>query len=148
MTPDHVAHGQTDPHTTGPRPKKMVEGVIQGLPIGRDKTVVPPDQVYELAAIGCSDTEIAHFFGVKQDTLRYNFAEELTKGRSFMKIRLRRAMYKNACQLNNAAVQIFLAKQASILGMSDGGVNADAEALPWNEEYSEEESNEVNTVAE
>jgi hypothetical protein len=35
---------------TGPKPKELVEGTILGLPVGRDKTVVPPDQVEELAA--------------------------------------------------------------------------------------------------
>jgi hypothetical protein len=130
---DRVAHGQTDPNKTGPKPKQLVEGTILGLPVGRDRTVVPPDQVYELAAIGCTDGEIAGFFGVNEDTLRYNFKSELTKGREYVKIRLRKAMFHNACVNHNAAVQIFLAKQASILGMSDtGGISNDT-ALPWNE---------------
>jgi hypothetical protein len=47
-------------------------------------------------------------------------------------------MFHNACVNHNAAVQIFLAKQASILGMSDtGGANND-EPLPWQEELQEE----------
>lgn len=143
----HKAHGQTDPRKTGPRPKEMTETTIEGLAVGRDKTVVPPDQVYELAAIGCHDREIAGFFGVKEDTLRYNFAEELAKGREWVKIRLRRAMMNNAEKHMNAAVQIFLAKQSSILGMSDGGVAADAEPLPWQEAYTEEETDETEPVA-
>ena len=126
------AHGQTDPSKTGPRPKELVETTLMGLPVGRDKTVVPPDQVYELAAIGCDDREIARFFGVKEDTLRYNFADELAKGREFVKIRLRRAMFKNACDHMNAAVQIFLAK--NILGMTSEPTQSEAnEPLPWNE---------------
>lgn len=128
-----TAHGQTNPSSPGPRPKELVEGTILGLPIGRDKTVVPPDQVEELAAIGCTDGEIAGFFGVNEDTLRYNFKSELTKGREYVKIRLRRAMFHNACVNHNAAVQIFLAKQASILGMSDTGGTANDTPLPWQE---------------
>ena len=96
-----------NPKKTGPKPKQLVETTILGKPVGRTKTVVPPDQVYELACIGCDDREIARFFGVKEDTLRYNFADELTKGRAYVKIRLRRAMFKNACDHMNAATQIF-----------------------------------------
>lgn len=142
------AHGQTDPSKTGPKPKELVETTILGKAVGRDKTVVPPDQVYELAGIGCTDGEIARFFGVKEDTLRYNFAEELTKGREYVKIRLRRSMFKNATENYSAAVQIFLAK--NILGMSDSPLNSESkQPLPWNEagdveigELTDEEDNE------
>lgn len=128
---NNQAHGQTDPSQPGPRPKRLVEATIQGIAVGRDRTVVPPDQVYELAAIGCTDGEIARFFGVNEDTLRYNFKPELTKAREYVKIRLRRAMFKNACDNNNAAVQIFLAK--NILGYADQPMASEANApLPWN----------------
>lgn len=129
------AHGQTDPNKPGNRPKKLVEATILGKPVGRDKTVVPPDQVYELAAIGCNDGEIARFFGVNEDTLRYNFKSELTKAREFVKIRLRQAMFKNACTNMNAATQIFLAK--NMLGMSDQGMSSSDDALPWIETVDE-----------
>lgn len=128
------------PKKTGPKPKKLTEGTIMGLEVGRgeNKTVVPPDQVYELAAIGCTDNEIANFFGIKHDTLRYNFASELTKGREYVKIRLRRAMFKNACDHMNAAVQIFLSK--NVLGMSDSPLDAESnKPLPWNEAELQEE---------
>jgi hypothetical protein len=136
------------PHKPGPKPKELVETTILGLPVGRDKTVVPPDMVQELAALGCRDNEIANFFGIKEDTLRYNFADELTKGREEVKIKLRRAMMQNACSNMNAAVQIFLAK--NILGMQDTPINAEANApLPWVEseedlELDEEIDNEEN----
>jgi hypothetical protein len=148
MNEERKAHGQTDPHKPGPRPKPLVEATILGLAVGRDQTVVPPDQVYELAAIGCNDGEIARFFGVNEDTLRYNFKSELEKAREFVKIRLRRAMFKNACDNMNAAVQIFLAK--NILGMSDQPLSTEANApLPWNESEDtaidlEEKNNEEN----
>ena len=128
----HKAHPVSDPNKTGPRAKQLVETTVLGLAVGRDKTVVPPDQVYELAAIGCTDGEIAKFFGVKEDTLRYNFADELTKGREFVKIRLRRAMFENACVRMAPSVQIFLAK--NILGMSAQPIDTEGSApLPWNE---------------
>lgn len=115
---------------TGPKPKRIVEGIIKGIPVGRDKTVIPPDQVEELAAIGCKDSEICNFFGIAPSTLRYNFSAELVKGKERLKISLRRAMLHNACTNMNAAVQIFLAK--NLLGMADTPVNSDEnEPLPW-----------------
>jgi hypothetical protein len=64
--------------------------------------VVPPEEVYKLAAIGCTNAEIAAFFDIKSDTLGRNFASELTKGREFQKTRLRMNMFKAADNLNPA----------------------------------------------
>lgn len=115
---------------TGPKPKELVEATYLGIPVGRDKKVIDPEEVEKLAALGCRDNEIANWFGIKEDTLRYNFADNLLKGREDLKITLRRAMLNNACKNNNAAVQIFLAK--NILGMSDTPNDSEANApLPW-----------------
>jgi hypothetical protein len=124
---------EQEPKKTGPKPKELVEGTIIGLPVGREKKVVPPDMVQELAALGCSNTDIANFYGVTEQTLRYNFSEYLIKGREELKITLRRAMLKNACVNMNAAVQIFLAK--NMLGMTDQPLQAEANApLPWTDD--------------
>jgi len=118
---------------TGPKPKELVEATYLGIPVGRDKKVIDPDEVEKLAALGCRDNEIANWFGIKEDTLRYNFTENLIKGREELKITLRRAMLNNACKNMSAAVQIFLAK--NILGMSDTGQESDdKKPLPWNDE--------------
>lgn len=128
----YKAHGQTDPRKTGNRPKQLTEGTVLGLPVGRDKVVVPPDQVQELAALGCSNTDIAKFYGVTEQTIRYNFSDIIAKGKEELKITLRRSMLKNATQHMNAAVQIFLAK--NILGMSSEPISSDANTpLPWND---------------
>ena len=117
----------------GPKPKQLTEKVVLGLPVGRDKKIVPPDEVYKLAALGCKNTEIADWFGVTEDAISRNFAAELEKGRAAVKISLRRAMLNNACQNNSAAVQIFLAK--NILGMTDSPIDSEANApLPWNDD--------------
>jgi len=141
-----------DKHKPGPKPKELVEATILGLCVGRDKRVVPPDQVQELAALGCSNTDIANFYGVTEQTIRYNFSEYITKGKEELKITLRRSMLKNATVNMNAAVQIFLAK--NILGMTSEPLSSESNApLPWNEsdeldvnieEYEEEEANEEN----
>ena len=121
------------PSKTGPKPKELVESSFEGLPVGRNKVVVDPVDVEKLAALGCRDNEIANWFGIKEDTLRYNFADNLVKGREDLKITLRRAMLNNACKNMNAAVQIFLAK--NFLGMMDVPTNTDdKQPLPWNDE--------------
>ncbi len=126
------AEATLQPLKTGPKPKELVEGTITGLPVGRDKTVVPPDKVQELAELGCSDRDIANFYGIKEDTLRYNFADNLIKGREELKISLRRAMLRTA-HSGNAAVLIFLAK--NILGYQDQPQSTDdRKPLPWTED--------------
>jgi len=107
--------------------------IVTGLVVGRNKVVVPPEEVEDLASLGCTDRDIANWFGVDENTLRYSFSDNLLKGRENLKISLRRAMLKNACVNLNAAVQIFLAK--NMLGMSDNGMNTDtAKVLPFTDD--------------
>lgn len=122
-----------NPSKTGPKPKKLVAVEVLGYEIGRGlrKKVVVPRDVYELAALGLNDREIARWFDVNEDTLRNNFSDIMAKGREELKMSLRRAMLKNALS-GNAAVQIFLAK--NLLGMSDTPTDTeDSKPLPWNE---------------
>jgi len=107
--------------------------VVTGLVVGRNKVVVPPQEVEDLASIGCTDRDIANWFGIDENTLRYSFSDNLIKGREDLKISLRRAMLKNACVNLNAAVQIFLAK--NMLGMSDNGMTTDnSKVLPFTDD--------------
>lgn len=106
---------------------------VTGYIVGRDKKIVPPDEVEKLAAMGCKDTEIALWFGIDENTLKYNFSTFLIKGRESLKQSLRRALIHNAIRNNNAAVQIFLAK--NLLGYSDTPANSEAnQPLPWNDD--------------
>ena len=118
----------------GPDPTKKKQGTktVEGPVVGRAKIVVPPEEVFKLSNIGCKDIEIAEWFGIKPDTLRYNFAVELLKGRESMKQSLRRAMWNNAIGNNNTVMQIFLAK--NFLGMSDNGFVSSEEPLPWSDD--------------
>lgn len=112
--------------------RKTATKEVEGVVVGRDKTIIPPNEVYKLAALGCKDTEIADWFGIDGNTLRYNFSVELIKGRESLKQSLRRAMLHNAIANNNAALQIFLAK--NFLGMSDNPIDSEANApLPWDD---------------
>lgn len=125
---------ERDPSKTGPSPKKLVAVEVFGYEVGRGlrKRVVSPEDVYKLAALGHSDREIAIWFSINEETLRYNFKDIMEKGRQEMKTSLRQAMFKNALS-GNAALQIFLAK--NMLGMSDTpNQSDDKKPLPWNDE--------------
>jgi hypothetical protein len=122
-----------DPSKTGNKPKQLVAVEVYGYEVGRgrNKRVVVPQDVYNLAAIGCNDREISRWFDMDENTLRYNFSDIMLKGREDLKHTLRRAMLKNALS-GNAALQIFLAK--NMLGMSDNPLDSeDNKPLPWND---------------
>ena len=120
-----------DPSKTGNKPKQLKAVEVYGYEIGRGlrKRVVPPRDIYELASIGCTDREIARWFDVDENTLRYNFSDILEKGREDLKHSLRRAQIKSALG-GNATMLIWLGK--NILGQSDNPNETEAnQPLPW-----------------
>lgn len=84
--------------------------------MARPKADISAEQVQELASFGLTNTEIAHFFGVAESTIRARFREILTKGRSALKTKLRRKQIEVALE-GNVAMLIWLGKQ--YLGQSD-----------------------------
>ena len=108
--------------------------VKEGLIIGRgdNKKVVPPDEVWKLASIGCTDEEISSWFGIDRQTLKYNFLEYMQKGRLELRQRLRQAQIKTAIN-GNAALQIWLGKQ--YLGQQENpNASESNQPLPWNDD--------------
>lgn len=123
-----------DPSKTGPKPKQLKAVEVYGYEVGRGlrKKVVTPEDVYKLAALGCTDSEIARWFDIAETTLKTNFSEIMAKGREDVKMALRQAQLKLALS-GNAVMQIWLGK--NLLGQSDNPTNSDANApLPWNED--------------
>jgi len=126
-----------DPSKTGPKPenkKKLVAVEVYGYEVGRGlrKKVVTPEDVYKLATIGCTDSEIARWFDLSESTLKYNFSEIIAKGREDVKMALRQAQLKLALS-GNAVMQIWLGK--NLLGQSDNPTNSEVNTpLPWNED--------------
>ena len=123
-----------DPSKTGNKPKQLKAVEVYGYEIGRGlrKRVVPPRDIYELASIGCTDREIARWFDVDENTLRYNFSDILEKGREDLKHSLRRAQIKLALS-GNAVMLIWLGK--NMLGQSDTPESTDQNrALPWSDD--------------
>ena len=112
--------------------RKVTEATIEGVAVGRDKKVIQPSEVYKLAAIGCKDIEIAEWFGIDNNTLRYNFSVELIKGRENMRQSLRQAQLRLALS-GNAVMLIWLGK--NMLGQSDNGFTTDEDKiLPWTDD--------------
>ena len=117
--------------------RKTATKTVEGIVVGRDKTVIPPEEVYKLAQIGCKDTEIADWFGIDGNTLRYNFSAELTKGRIALNMSLRRAQI-NTALAGNPTMLVWCGKQ--YLGQSDAPIDTDAnQILPWVQDRVERE---------
>ena len=132
----------TDPSKTGNKPKQLVAVEVYGYEVGRGrrKKVVVPQDVYNLAAIGCSDREIAQWFDVDENTLRYNFSDIIAKGREDLKHSLRRAQLKLALS-GNAVMLIWLGK--NYLGQTDQPMNTDDnKVLPWTDNATASQSTE------
>ena len=116
---------------------KMSTITKQAMLVGRNNIPVPPDEVELMASIGCTDREIAEYFGINDDTLRYNLKDFLINGRQQLKNSLRRAQLRVALD-GNATLLIWLGKQ--ILGQAENPVNTDDnKPLPWNDDEEKEE---------
>jgi DNA-binding PadR family transcriptional regulator len=106
------------------------EGYIVGR--GENRRVIPPDEVYRLSKLWCSYEEIAEWFEIPVETLKYNFRDLITKGRTETKQALRRAQIKSALE-GSTTMLIWLGK--NILGQSDNPLNEDTDRiLPWSDE--------------
>lgn len=121
---------------TQPDPNRPFQKVgvkqVEGIVVGRDKKVVPPDEVAALASMGCPDKEIADWFGITESTLRYNFSGYLTKGRCSLNQSLRKAQIRLALS-GNATMLVWLGK--NLLGQSDSGTGSVVDKiLPWNDD--------------
>ena len=118
--------------TTKRKQRKTAIIEVEGVVVGRDKKVVPPKDVERLAQMGCKDSEIAEWFGVDENTLRYNFSVELLKGKLQLSQSLRQAQIRLAMN-GNATMLIWLGK--NILGQSDNPIDSEANTpLPWSDD--------------
>ena len=118
--------------TSKRKTRKTATVEVEGVVVGRDKKVVPPNDVLRLAQMGCKDSEIAEWYGVDENTLRYNFIVELLKGKLALNQSLRQAQIRLALS-GNATMLIWLGK--NILGQQESPVNSEANApLPWSDD--------------
>lgn len=111
---------------------KYGEKTVRGRVIGRNKTVIPEEQVAELARLHCTHKEMADFFDVKLQTFVDNFRDIIQKNKLETNQRLRRAQLKLALN-GDRSMLIWLGK--NILGQSDQPINTtEDQVLPWLEE--------------
>ena len=85
-------------------------------------------QVENLAKFGCTNIEIAQFFGCSSDLIDKSYSEFTTKGRAQQKLRLRQLQWKSA-EGGNVTMQIWLGKQ--ILGQAESPITTDDQPLAW-----------------
>ena len=86
-------------------------------------------QVQNLARLGCTNIEIANFFGCDESLIRHSYSEFLIKGRAEQKMRLRQLQW-NSAERGNIVMQIFLGK--NLLGQTDKIETTNLEKpLPW-----------------
>jgi len=125
----------TETTETGQRKDpKWGEMTKQGLVIGRgaNKKVIDPKEVEKLAELHCTIQEMADFFNVPRETLKYNFRDIITKGKERTKQRLRKAQIELALK-GNAVMLIWLGK--NLLQQQDNPQDSsNLQPLPWSEE--------------
>jgi len=89
---------------------------------------IEPEQIRKLANYGCTNKEIADFYGCDESLIRHSYSEYLTKGKAEMKLRLRQLQWKSA-EKGNVVMQIWLGKQ--MLNQTEYPITEDTEPLKW-----------------
>ena len=86
-------------------------------PTGRPKKYnIDPKEVEKLAGFGCTNTEIASFFGCSKDLISKSYSTNVAKGKDSGKIRLRQMQWR-AAENGSVPMLIWLGKQ--VLGQTD-----------------------------
>lgn len=108
---------------------KYGEKIVRGRVIGRNKVVIPEDEVAQLSQYHCTNKEMADFYGVPLQTFMDNFRDIINKNRIITKQRLRKAQLDLALK-GDRVMLIWLGK--NILGQAESPVNTDnSQVLPW-----------------
>jgi len=109
---------------------KYGEKTVVGRVVGRNKTIIPEEQVAQLAQYHCTNKEMADFFDVPLQTFVDNFRDIITKNRIITKQRLRKAQLDLALNKHDRVMLIWLGKQ--MLGQSENPVSdVSTQILPW-----------------
>ena len=111
---------------------KYGEKTVTGRVVGRNKTVIPEEQVAQLSEYHCTNKEMADFFAVPLQTFMDNFRDIITKHRIITKQRLRKKQLEVALS-GDKAMLIWLGKQ--MLGQSENPISDEStQVLPWLED--------------
>ena len=97
--------------------------------MAKKKYNIDPESVEKLAGYGCTNREIADFYGCTESLIGKSYSSFLIKGRTKGKMRLRQLQW-NAAEKGNVAMLIFMGK--NLLGQSDNPNESDNnEPLPF-----------------
>ena len=111
---------------------KYGEKTVVGRVVGRNKVVIPEEQVAQLAEYHCTNKEMADFFDVPLQTFMDNFRDIITKHRIITKQRLRKKQLEVALN-GDKTMLIWLGKQ--MLGQSENPISDESsQVLPWLED--------------
>jgi hypothetical protein len=117
-------------NSTRPAPVGVITKT--GILVGKDQVCVDPEEVTRLAAMWCTYKEMAEWFGIHADTLKFNFETEIAQGRSRTKQALRRKQIDMALA-GDKTMLIWLGK--NILQQSDNPTEAQqSQPLPWSDD--------------
>ena len=106
--------------------------VVEEVQRPRPRKPVDKELIYKLAAIHCTNKEIASVVGIHIDSLQRHYSDILIAGRESGKGKLRRRMWEEAMK-GNVTMLIWLSK--NYLGMTDSVVVSDEKrALPWSDD--------------
>jgi hypothetical protein len=139
LTPENQSEGskvhqEATKHDNHYRVKQVKYGekTVTGRVIGRNKVVIPEEEVAQLSQYHCTNKEMADFYGVPLQTFMDNFRDIIDKNRIITKQRLRKAQLDLALK-GDRVMLIWLGK--NILGQAESPVNADnSQVLPWLDE--------------
>lgn len=110
--------------------KEVVE--IELTPRPKHRTPVDPGLIFKLAAIHCSNKEIASIVGIHIDSLQRFYNDIIKAGKESGRGKLRRKMWEQA-MAGNTTMLIWLSKQH--LGFTDAPVaTEDRQPLPWSDD--------------
>lgn len=117
---------------------KRGEKTVTGRIVGRNKTVIPEDEFFQMACLFSTWKDFSEYYGVAETTLRNNFADLYIKARQTTKRKLRQKMLETALN-GDRVMMIWLSKQW--LSMSETPINNDSTTvLPWLEQDKQETS--------
>ncbi len=114
---------------------KYGEKTVRGRVIGRNKTIIPEEEVAQLSQYHCTNKEMADFYCVPLQTFVDNFRDIIDKNRIITKQRLRKTQLDLALK-GDKTMLIWLGR--NILGQTENPVNTEnSQVLPWLDEDTE-----------
>ena len=97
--------------------KKQISKKERKKSPGRPKKYdIDTEEIVKLSSFGCTNTEMASFFGCSPDLLEKSYSDYIVKGKDQGKRRLRKLQW-HAAEKGNVVMLIWLGKQ--YLGQSD-----------------------------